>query len=275
MRRSAIKTLGLVLGTMGAAGAAHAADLPSRLAPPVFTAAPINLDDWSGVYVGTTYGYGFDHFHNNNVTNGVSQNHNASGQAGGALVGYNAQFGHVVLGVEGSMDLNVIRSDNPSFGAFVGAHNDSLYDIRFRGILGYEFGRFMPFVAGGAVLNEGYMSGTSTGPEWFGQDKQTVGWTIGAGLEYKLNPQELFPSLPSWMFGPVTLRAEYIYQSLPTETYAYNGQVYKTKSDASFIRGALIYRFGDNPPRPYADSAGDVNWAGGYGGIIGGYSTRI
>lgn len=275
MRRNALRGLGLLLGAATAAGSAQAADLPART-PPVFAAPPvINIEDWSGVYVGTTYGYNFsDSFRNRN--NGLTRSRDADGQTGGALVGYNFQAGRVVFGAEGSIDLSVVRSNNPPAGAFVGAHNDSLYDIRFRGILGYTFGRLMPFIAGGAVLNEGYMSGVGgvgQVPTWYGRNVQTVGYTLGAGLEYKLFPQELFPGLPSWLFGPVTLRAEYIYDNLPTETYAYGGQVYRTKSSSNIVRGALIYRFGDNPPRPYADAAGDVNWGGGYGGILGGYGS--
>lgn len=281
MRGSALKGLSVGLLAMGGAAAAQAADLPSRTAPPVFAAAPVNFDDWSGVYVGTTYGYGFDHVRNHDIVLGGTRTRAIDGQIGGALVGYNAQFGHIVAGLEGSIDLNVIRGNTPTGFGFQGAHNDSLYDIRFRGILGYEFGQFMPFVAGGGVFNEGYMSGiggVGNVPTWFGRTQQSVGWTVGAGLEYKLFPQQLFPGLPTWLLGPVTLRGEYMYQSLPDRTYAYGpvggpAAVYKTRSDSNVVRAALIYRFGDNPPRPYADAAGDVNWAGGYGGIIGGYGT--
>ena len=35
----------------------------------------------------------------------------------------------------------------------------------------------------------------------------------------------------------------------------------------------MISRFGDNPPRPYADKMGDVNWSGAYGGVFGGGAT--
>jgi outer membrane immunogenic protein len=273
MRHSLVIGLGSIVGALTCSALAQAADLPSRTAPPVFAAAPIiNLDDWSGVYVGSTYGYGFNSFHNRQV--GGSRSSSANGQTGGALVGYNFQYGHFVYGAEGSIDLNVIRKINPGNANVVPSENDSLYDICFRGILGYEFGAFMPFIAGGAVLNEGYQYGTGgpgVVPNWYGRNKQTVGWTVGAGLDYKFNPQQLFPSLPSWIAGPVILRVEYLYQNLPSETYAFGGQTYRTKSDGSFIRAALIYRFGDNPPRPYADPAGNVNWAGGYGGILGGY----
>ena len=276
MRSLVVKGLATLSGVLTCAGAASAADLPSRLAPPVFTAAPINVDDWSGVYVGSTYGYGFNSFRNTQAT---ARSVDANGQIGGALVGYNFQAGHFVYGVEGSIDLNVIRKVNPGQAGLVAAHDDSLYDIRFRGLIGYEFGAFMPFIAGGAVLNEGYQYGTGAVggfgavpvPNYFGRNVQTVGYTIGGGLEYKFNPQALFPGLPTFLLGPLTLRAEYMYQSLPAQTYAYGGQVYRTRSDGSFIRGAIIYRFGDNPPRPYADAAGDVNWGGGYGGLLGGY----
>ncbi len=274
MRPVNVKRVGLVVGALTCSVAAQAADLPSRTTPPVFAASPvINVDDWSGLYVGSTYGYGFNSFTNRQP--GVSRSRDIDGQIGGALIGYNFQYGHYVFGAESSIDLNVIRG-NIAGGGLVPAHNDTLYDVRFRGLLGYEFGQFMPFIAGGAVLNEGYMSGTGglgNVPQWFGRNVQSVGYTIGAGLEYKLFPQQLFPNLPSFLLGPLTLRAEYIYQSLPTETFAYGGQTYRTHSDGSFIRGAIIYRFGDNPPRPYADAAGDVNWAGGYGGVLGGYGS--
>ena len=237
----------------------------------VFATPVINLEDWSGFYVGSTYGYEFDTFSNRQR---VSRSVDASGQTGGALAGYNFQYGHFVIGGEGSIDLNVVRKINPGAIGLVPAENDSLYDVRFRGILGYEFGRFMPFIAGGAVLNEGYQYGTrglGNVPVWFGQTRQTVGYTVGAGLEYKFNPREIFSFLPSFIGGPLILRAEYMYQNLPTETYAYGGQTYRTKSDANVLRGAIIYRFGDTPPRPYADAQGDVNWSGGYGGVLGGY----
>jgi outer membrane immunogenic protein len=274
MRPTKITGFGLVAGVLTCSAVAQAADLPSRMAPPVFAATPvINIDDWSGIYVGTTYGYGFNTFRDRQV--GVSRSRDVSGQLGGALVGYNFQYGHYVIGAEGSIDLNVIRG-NIAGGGLVPAHNDSLYDIRFRGILGYEFGQFMPFIAGGGVYNETYLSGTGgigNVPVWFGRTQASVGWTIGGGLEYKLFPQQIIPNLPAWLLGPVTLRAEYMYQNLPERTYAYGGQVYRAKSDGSFIRGALIYRFGDNAPRPYVDPTGTVNWGGGYGGVFGGYGS--
>ena len=280
MRQTIVKGLGALAGVATCAVMAQAADLPLRTAPPAFTAVPINIEDWSGVYVGSTYGYGFNSFRNRQLGSttvptavGASRTTDADGQAGGAVVGYRFQTGRFVYGAEGSIDLNVIRHTDAG-GGIVPAQDDSLYDIRFRGLIGYEFGHLMPFIAGGAVLNETYLHGTdSIGgiPNYFGQNKQTVGYTVGAGLEYKFNPRDYFSFLPSFVAGPLILRAEYMYQSLPDETYAYAGQTYRVRQDGNFLRAAVIYRLGDNPARSDMDQVGNVNWGGGYGGILGGY----
>ncbi len=282
MRHTIVKSLGALAGAVTCAALAQAADLPSRTAPPIFAAAPIPVDDWSGVYVGSTYGYGFDTFRNRQVGSttvpaavGTSHTTGDNGQAGGAVAGYRFQYGHFVVGPEGSIDLNVIRGTNAG-GGIVPAVNDSLYDVRFRGLIGYEFGHLMPFIAGGGVYNETYQRGADTAggiPNYFGQNKTSVGWTVGAGLEYKFNPRDYFSFLPSFVAGPLILRAEYIYQNLPEQTFAYAGQAYRSKQDGNFIRAAIIYRLGDNPARPDMSPSGEVNWAGGYGGILGGYGN--
>ncbi len=283
MRQTIVKGLGALAGAAGCATLAHAADLPSRTAPPVFTAAPIALDDWSGPYVGSTYGYGFDSFRNRQIQNlppvagnaGAAASHDVNGQSGGAVAGYRFQTGHFVYGAEGSIDLNVIRGTVAGNGVSP-AQDDSLYDIRFRGLLGYEFGHFMPFVAGGAVLNETYVHGVDAPggvPNFFGQNQKSVGWTVGGGLEYKFNPHDYFSFLPAFVAGPLILRAEYIYQNLPEQTYAYAGQAYRVKQEDNFVRAAIIYRLGDNPARSDMDAMGNVNWAGGYGGLLGGYGS--
>lgn len=249
---------------------AMAADLPSRMAPPPYV-APVMVSGWDGFYAGSTYGYGFTNFR---TSQGTSRNRSESGQLGGGLVGYNFQSGHFVYGAEGSIDLNVIRGNVPGQPGLLASHLDTLYDIRLRGRLGYEFGWFMPFVAGGAVFNEGYQRLQS--PTYLGDTQTTVGWTVGAGIDVKFNPSSFLPFLPQAFFGPMILRGEYIHDSLPRETYTLGGPGYgitqfRTKSDSNLFRLAIIYRFGETAPRPYADSLGNVNWSGGYGGVFGGY----
>ncbi len=260
-----------------------AADLPSRVAPPPPPPVLPTLAGWEGVYVGSTYGYGWTNF---KTSQGVSRSRTESGQTGGAIVGYNFQTGRVVYGAEGSIDLNVIRGNIAGVpGALTTSHLDTLYDMRFRGVLGYDMGWWMPFVAGGAVVNETYQSSVG-GSVPYGDVNRRVGWTAGAGVDVKINPSQYLGFLPmnlGSLFGPLIFRAEYIHDSLPRSTYTLGPipggrQAFRTESDSNLIRAAIIYRFGDTAPHPYADAIGNVNWGGGYGGIFGAYGntdTRV
>ena len=267
-----------LLGATSFSALASAADLPLRTAPPTFV-APTLVSGWDGFYVGSTYGYGFTDFTTRQAT---SRSRTFDGQSGGALAGYNFQSGHIVYGAEAGIDLNVIRGTIPGQVGLTGSRLDSLDDIRFRGRIGYEFGWIMPFVAGGAVINESYQSFTATtaagGLTNFGRIHHEVGFTVGGGVDVKLNPRNILPFLPEAFFGPLILRAEYLHDEIGRRTYTLDPaglagapQNYRTESSSNLIRLAIIYRFGDTAPRPYADSLGNVNWAGGYGGIFGGY----
>ena len=259
-------------GLVACIPAAMAADLPSRAPPPPPYIAPILVSGWDGFYAGSTYGYGFTNFR---TSQGTSRSRSENGQLGGGLVGYNFQNGHVVYGAEGSIDLNVIRGNVPGQAGLLPSHLDTLYDVRLRGRLGYEFGWVMPFVAGGAVINETYQR-LQGGASFLGDTQTNVGWTVGAGVDVKFNPSSFLTFLPSSLFGPLILRGEYIHDSLPRETYTIGGPgfgttQFRTSSESNLFRLAIIYRFGETAPRPYADALGNVNWGGGYGGILGGY----
>ena len=261
-----VAALGLLSGT----ALSQAADLPLRTAPPVFT-TPILVSGWDGFYAGSTIGYGFNTF-KTHQTGGGSRSIDASGELGGGLIGYNFQYGHVVFGPEGSIDINDMRKTDHGGPGVAASRLDTLYDIRLRGRLGYEFGWFMPFVAGGADINETNQSRVLP-TDIYGANNKSVGYTVGAGVDVKLNPARLLGvnnSFVSGFLGPLVLRVEYIHDGLPKSTYAYNGTSFRTQSDSNIVRAAIISRFGDNPPRPYLDKIGNVNWSGAYGGVFGG-----
>ena len=262
-----VAALGLLSGT----ALVQAADLPARTAPtPVFV-APV-LSNWTGFYAGSTYGYDFTNFHTRQA-NGAARSLDKSGQSGGGFVGYNYEYNKVVVGAEGGIDLNLVRGNERLGGAGLPTHLDSLYDIRLRGRLGYDLGIFMPFIAGGAVINESYQSAEAP-LNASGANHQSVGYTIGAGVDVKVNPAGylgLQNGFLASLLGPLVLRVEYLHDSLPNSTYAFDGTSFRTHSDSNIVRASLIQRFGDNPPRPYIDAATQqVNWAGGYGGVFGG-----
>src|SRR5918998_6831441 len=89
----------------GFAGAASAADLPMRAAPPapVFSAVPVFT--WTGFYVGVNAGYGWQDNNDNSVFvpagtipgagagTIVYGDDNGDGFVGGGQLGYNVQFG--------------------------------------------------------------------------------------------------------------------------------------------------------------------------------------
>ena len=258
------------LGLLSCTALVQAADLPLRTAPPVLT-TPILVNNWDGFYAGSTFGVGFTDFHTRQAGGG-SRNLNTSGLTSGALVGYNFQYGHVVFGAEGGIDLNDIQKTDKGGAGLNPTTIQSLYDIRLRGRLGYEFGWFMPFVAGGAVINETSQS-QAVPVNDFGRNQQNVGYTIGAGVDFKVNPARFLPfnnSFINGFLGPLILRVEYLHDEVPASTFGYNGQSYRTRSDSNIVRAAIISRFGDNPPRADIDSMGTVNWAGAYGGVFGG-----
>ena len=84
----------------GFAGAASAADLPIRSAPPAPIVAAAPIFTWTGFYVGVNAGYGWNDDADDVVFGattipGVSDDD--GGFIGGAQVGYNYQIGSFVV----------------------------------------------------------------------------------------------------------------------------------------------------------------------------------
>ena len=78
-----------------------------------------------------------------------------SGAVVGGTIGYNYQMGQTVFGLEGDGDWSNLRGTSTG-GACTGTscetHNSWLATARGR--LGYAFGRFMPYVTGGAAFGD-------------------------------------------------------------------------------------------------------------------------
>jgi outer membrane immunogenic protein len=154
------------------AGAAFAADLPVRQAPPATPYVAVPVFTWTGFYVGVNAGYGFSDNERNglgaftavpgSLTGGpnrygfapqfagtVSQgalDRDNSGFVGGGQIGYNWQFGSWVIGIEADLqfaDLNNSRDGdrvvltpavgNPGIVGFVGARNANFGGIDWFG----------------------------------------------------------------------------------------------------------------------------------------------
>ena len=221
------------------AGAASAADLPRRVAPPVFTTVP--AFSWTGFYAGLNAGYGFDASSSGATVIGTSaasgiiangadpglvafSNRNANnGFSGGGQVGYNYQFtpgSGVVAGVEADAQYLGFGS-NRSAASFVGTPNPDLtfvnpnglstldYFGTVRGRLGYAFDRTLVYGTGGFAYGGG--GGSSVGLPNSSSDTFRTGWAAGGGVEYAL-PSDSF--LNFFKSSAVTVKIEGLYVSL-------------------------------------------------------------
>ncbi len=176
---------------VGAMGAASAADLPSRKAPPAYMPPPLPIFTWTGVYVGAQIGYQWG-----TSTTGLAAtaggpvviglpNYSPSGVVGGAHIGYNYQIGPLVAGLEGEVDGTNYKGGNTVPGFTYGTREDIEGSIRGR--LGYAFDHALIYATGGAAFAGLKNTYTGVGGVFDGPSKTRVGWTVGGGLEYAID----------------------------------------------------------------------------------------
>lgn len=138
-------------------------------APAADTASAVS-SDWSGPYVGLTYGRGSGRITNINYTYDV-----ADGTLTGFLLGYNYQRRSVVLGAELS------QSTGSGLMAVPGAGDndffEALHDVRAR--LGYVVGKALLY---GSL---GYTEADLTVENGLGEYTMT-GMSYGVGIDYKV-----------------------------------------------------------------------------------------
>jgi outer membrane immunogenic protein len=221
---SSVAAIGLV-----AAGAASAADLPSRKGPvvaPVY--APIFT--WTGFYVGVNAGYGFGQVDSTSL-GVIGQYDDPDGFVGGGQIGYNYQIGQFVLGLEADFQGADLKSRSAIIASGVRASNELNYFGTVRGRVGYAFDRFLPYVTGGFAY--GNVKNKITTPvAAFSNDNTQYGWTIGGGLEYAFTN--------NW-----TAKIEYLYTELEKESFNVPGGTFNQDVQTKFsvVRAGLNYKF--------------------------------
>lgn len=251
--RNGFIVLGLGLTALAPQGA-QGADLPTRKTPvPILAQAP--APDWSGLYAGTIVGVGLGVYTTRET---ASASASAPGLLTGALIGYNWQYGAIVYGLESDLSANYAKGKIAAAPGLVANNVDNIYALHGRARLGYDLGVFMPFIAGGLVYgrNEQYQQAPL---DFDGDTHGRLGWTLGAGVDVKVN-------LP--LLGPSVLRAEYLYDSYPTTGFDLNGPALRTGIADHTVRVALITRI-DEAWRPPANPD-TIDWSGDYAGVIGG-----
>jgi outer membrane immunogenic protein len=227
----------------GFAGAASAADLPTRAAPPAPVFAAVPVFTWTGFYVGGQVGYGWNANDNDFVLPGgfVVQSGDFGDEGDGFLAGvhagYNVQLGSFVVGVEGDIE-GVFGDDDDedvvivgpggvftNYG-FAGSALDWQGSIRARA--GFAFDRALIYATGGFAF-----AGLSDGFGIVGDDDDTLtGWTLGAGVEYAFT-------------NNLTTRLEYRYTNFDGGSNVFNDvDLGDNEIEFHTVRVGLSYKFG-------------------------------
>lgn len=207
---AAVSALGIL-----AAGAAAAADLPSRRSAP----APVSYAPaftWTGFYAGVNAGYGFGDF-----TRDGRNFDDANGFIGGGQIGYNYQIGQFVAGLETDLQYSGIEADGR--GPFFGASAELSYFGTIRGRLGVAFDRALIYGTGGFAYGQSEIKALG-----LSDDQTHTGWALGAGIEYAFT-------------NNITAKAEYLYVDLENEKF-FNNTV-RAGAELSTIRAGVNYKF--------------------------------
>jgi outer membrane immunogenic protein len=212
------------LAVVVAAPAVQAADLggrPSYKDEPDY-GAPRYL--WTGVYAGLQAGYAWGEASLFSGA-GVYGSPEPDGFIGGGTLGYNFQRGQVVWGIETDFSGTNIEGSS-SCGATSPCRADMDWLWTLRGRVGIDMNGWMPYITGGLAVAE--VSARDTA----GSGSDTVtGWTIGGGLEVKLDR--------NW-----SVKGEYLYVDLD-DSFRIGGA---PPASASFdelhvVRGGINYKF--------------------------------
>jgi outer membrane immunogenic protein len=222
-----IFAMAAALVTLGV-GAANAADLPNTKGPPVFVPPPPAFT-WTGFYVGAQAGYEWGRTTGDLYTDpGAYVEHlpgyDASGVVGGLHAGYNYQISQFVIGIEGDVEgssYDGSGADPAGIAPFTSYTTRIPIQGSIRGRVGYAWDRVLFYATGGAEFADientfakagfttlapcpGFFAGPTptcatahpAGYDSFASGR--VGWTVGGGVEYALDP--------NWI-----IRAEYRY----------------------------------------------------------------
>ena len=263
-------------------GAASAADLPRRAAPPVFV--PVPVFTWTGFYFGINAGYAFtenDRVRTTGINNLPAPGANlqlnvdrnlrrpvvplaTEGFTGGGGIGYNYQFtpgNGIVVGIEADAqytDLQTRRVENTTNLAFNPNVLTNTYrsDLNFlgtvRGRIGYAFDRVLVYGTGGFAYGDVTQAVTfQTGaPVTYAVARSNIetGYTYGGGIEYAL-PTESF--LNFFKASAVTVKGEYLRYDLGSRTLLVGstggpgiGYNSRFSTEGSIARAGINYKFG-------------------------------
>jgi outer membrane immunogenic protein len=190
---------------------------------------------WEGFYAGLNAGGLWQTtaatIGENNTVGGFSGQ--GGGFAGGAQAGYNYLVGPVLIGGEidfqgSTLTQSITGGAGPSF---ISATSAIPWFATFRGRAGYTLGSFMPYVTGGGVWGHQSLSGTDSVGGPFSASNNFWTWTVGGGVEGRINDQ--------W-----SAKLEYLYMGTPDTPLSTPATTSISEhSVGNLVRVGLNYRF--------------------------------
>jgi len=200
-----------------AAGAAQAADLPSRKGPPPAYIPPPPVMTWTGLYAGLNIGGGWQASNSSNVWGG--NNSNSGGVVGGGQIGYNYQFSPwLVVGVETDFQGASIGGGgaNNAWAVAWGGWNGvggSTARINWFGTVRGRAGIVFPGMPTLLLYGTGGFAYADVQRNfWWNQNSAVqTGWTAGGGAEWMF--------MPNW-----SAKVEYLYTDVSgsNQNWAFN-----------------------------------------------------
>jgi opacity protein-like surface antigen len=209
---------------------AFASDLPVKgLAntTPITAPPPYN---WSGFYVGANFGGGWTgsslNIPGNSFYGGITE------LIGGVQAGYNFQSGHLLLGVEGDIDL--ASFNHPALPAPTLGSVSHHWMSTLAGRVGLVNDRWLLFAKlGGGWVGSDAIVNMAGSPGWSGSSTNG-GWLIGGGIEYGFKPH--------W-----TVKLEYDYLGLSNWSSATVPAV-ALNHDVQMVKFGVNYKFESGLP---------------------------
>jgi outer membrane immunogenic protein len=190
-REALLKTIllaSVAIGALMVGGAAYAADLPASA--PVYKATPMAPPfSWAGFYLGIEGGGAWGKSRQRSDVGDIAPGFNLSGGLVGGTYGTNWQFGSWVLGMESDISWSDLKGSATEGPIPANTATTKQTWVGFdRGRVGYAWGQWMVFAAGG--LAESTIEAQSIGPAGsISQSKYRLGWTGGGGVEWAFAPQ--------------------------------------------------------------------------------------
>jgi outer membrane immunogenic protein len=267
-KSTALALAGVVSGAAWAGIAATAPHAAELLQAPVYKAPAVAPFGWAGLFIGA-HG-GFARLSESATAVPFGSSLHAGGGFGGGQIGYNTYLtGNWVLGSVLDLSAGDLARSAPRL-ATVAAEASSRIDYfgTARARLGYAFDHWLPYATAGTAWAHNRFSNivTATGVETFGRDQFHLGWALGGGIEYGLDP--------NW-----SVVAEYLHGGLGEERdLALSSGLRVTDLTFDLVRFGVNYRFSGSAPPPVIGAPANPNapapvssWTATFLGVHGGF----